>query len=739
MIVHVLAAIALQTSPDLLQVSEQASPLHPAAPPEVRRAEFRARNVSTQALGFQIRVSSAPALSGGLLNPDMWLSSAVYINNRTTMNPDRTIVNPALTSNWRTTGTFPWFDLRFPPAPANTGATCQEILYGFNGTSQLLSWNTTYYWQIRFFRDISVAGNPTAWSTGAASFRLVPPTALTHANGNGAPAGLSWRFIGVPIAPGTTIPASELFDDVAFLWKLDEAARNWIPMGPGDVLEGGRGYLTWAADNITLDISQGSMAHGTHLWSTDGRPGTTASIQFTTLAAPTGLETATNEFRGNNLICNPYPVAIDWDWIAVGFPGGTPIPRPGDVMTWGPNTVSSSYWKWNGTQYVVYNGLSQSGSAGSIIQPYQAFGIVVLQPAAAIMLREPPPQITGGVPARTRANSRSLTGSPSPSEWGLVVEARSGPAVDTENVAGVHLDADDAWDARDTEEPGTLASPYVLLSFDRTSWTVNPRLYTHDVRRAPVDAGQEAVWTFTVDGDTGQPATLSWPNFSALSTADWRVTLEVPSTGQVVDLSTAASFDTPAVTGRQSYLLRARRLTDLTGTLSITAASTTPPASTVPAETKGVTMLEVELTSALEAVIVTDFSVQHAGSGDPSHVQAFLYRGDEPIAGPATFTSGVATWAGLSERIDPHLPQVWRVVYDFGAGAAGTYRSDVQTASAVAAGASSARNVSASGGLVSGSAMTVEGAAVGGGSGGGCGLLGIEGILILSMLLGRKR
>jgi hypothetical protein len=144
-----------------------------------------------------------------------------------------------------------------------------------------------------------------------------------------------------------------------------------------------------------------------------------------------------------------------------------------------------------------------------------------------------------------------------------MMEARSGTAIDTENAFGIDPAADDAWDIRDSEEPGPGTATWVLVSFDhRSDWTKYPRKYTHDFKKTPSKAGDQVVWTFTVDGNTGLPATLTWPNLSDIPAGDWKFTLEDPANSATVDLSSAGSYDTLPVNGPSTMTLRATRLTD---------------------------------------------------------------------------------------------------------------------------------------------------------------------------------
>lgn len=514
--------VALQLPPPTnLEVEQQ------TAPPAVtdHRPDFRARNVSGGPVNrFHIQVTTDPTF--------------------------------ATITHWNSAAGIDF------PGGGNVGnnAVCPEIPYGHGTTNLLtvppLSWNTTYYWRIRFRRT---NGN---WTSFAASqFTMVAPSvSVSQHAGNGSPAGDSWRFIGVPIAFGTTVPATELLDDVAYLYRLDEPSRTWIPMGPGDVLEGGRGYLAWCSPATVLDLSQGKVTAAPPPVLNGSGATTTPSYRlvnpfsFTTYSQPVGQEITdgvpANEYRGNHLFVNPFYAPLSWkSSTATGPPYGH-LARAG---------ISYAMYKWDGTQYRTYNGVTNIPPGEEWIEPFQAVGIWVQSASHELWINAPPP-LTGG-PQKTASVAAYTV--PDPDRWALMLEARSGAALDTQNAFGLDPEADDAWDVRDSEEPGAGTDPWVLVSFDhRADWTVHPRKYTHDFRKTPLTAGSRVEWTFTVDGNTGQPATLTWPNLSELPTSDWRFVLEDPGAGVEVDLAQAASYDTPAVNGPMTLKLRAERLTD---------------------------------------------------------------------------------------------------------------------------------------------------------------------------------
>lgn len=495
------------------------------------RPDFRAVNPFTQASNrFRIRVS--PDSDPSFASP-IWISAA----------------GPGGTT--------------YPGGNVPGGAMSSEIPYG-HGTANLttlplLDWGRTYRWQICMGRNNN-NNTWTGWSAHSLFTMANPSSNVNLHSNNGDPNLNSWRFIGVPIAFGTTVPASELLGSGGFtiLNRLDEPTRTWVQVQPTDMLEGGRGYLAWTAPNTLLSLTQGKVLHGIPPVKSGGST-TTPSYQitnlfsFTTLAAPTGQEitdgVAANEYRGNHLFANPYYARISWRSSVIG-------PTFGHVAR---SNISYAMYKWDGTQYLTYNGVTDTGNAGEWIEPFQAVGIWIQATPYTLWVDTPAPT-TGGLQDTI---PMAVATTPDSDHWRLMIEARSGAAIDTENAFGIDPQADDAWDVRDSEEPGAGSATWLLVSMDhRSDWTTYARKYTHDFKRTPMKAGDKLSWTFTVDGNTNLPATLTWPNLADIPAGDWKLTLEDPSTSTTIDLSSASSFDTAAVNGPQTYVLHAERLAD---------------------------------------------------------------------------------------------------------------------------------------------------------------------------------
>ena len=646
--------------------------------------------------------------------------------------PDfRAVVTAAPANRYRLQvyqGTTLLWNRNWTPMPlTDPGQYCPEIAFA-GGTP--LQWNTFYQWRIAFANGTRRG----PWSPYG-TFTMASPNAVASDNGNGSPTQTSWRFVTVPIRAGTTVPASELLDDVPYLYRLDEPSRTWIPMNPGDTLTGGVGYLAWTAPGTILDLTQGSVATRTQQ----------RSFSYTTWPNPVGQEitdgVAANTYRGNNLAGNPFNAPILWDNRSLG----------GHVAR---RNISAAYWKWDGTQYLTYNGRTRLGPAGPVIAPFQAFGVVALSTDNRLTLYEPPAVEAAplGKPlpaAGTPVLGKAVLNAPAPAtftrnSWGLTLEVRSAGALDTDTIAGVEFEASEEWDERDTEDPGADTSrPWILASFEHPEWPVHPRNYTHDFRKTPVHAGEEVIWNLALAGNTKAAATVSWPNLSSIPADDWSFSLVDPQAGTTTDLSKASSLEVGPIDGKYPLILKARRLTEFCGALQASRASGgEPPPATVQGGTAGVTMLEILLSALEEPVVVDTFTVRHGGTGDPAQVSASLYEGSRRLAGPSSLAGGAAAWAGLNCRVNPEVPVLWRVVYDFGGAASGTYRAGVRTGEIGGTGVYSQKSLSPEETLLAGEEVTALPAEDGDRDPNDrCGLLGAEawGVMVFGWWLRRRR
>jgi len=98
-------------------------------------------------------------------------------------------------------------------------------------------------------------------------------------------------------------------------------------------------------------------------------------------------------------------------------------------------------------------------------------------------------------------------------EWLFKLSAETGNAYDTDNFAGVRLDAKEGWDFRDRAEPPPVGS-YVSLYFEHKDWQYHPETYTADIR-GPDKNGY--IWEFAVETMVQeQPVTIHWTLYQKL-------------------------------------------------------------------------------------------------------------------------------------------------------------------------------------------------------------------------------
>jgi hypothetical protein len=694
-----------------------------AAPAAPASATFAVNNTGTIGLPSALQVESLtnPTLVGrspGFTGQHNWTgavpSDAVSFRTQVSTNSTFSTI-----THWNS----PSSGTLFPgSATVAAGARSPEIRYGTGGNQSgavpSLSWNQQYFWRVEF-RD--ALGDASGFSTESASFRMVSPTTTASSNGNGIQTAPGYRYVGFPIATGTSVPSNLLLSQCAGGYRWDEATRSWILIGGFDQIEGGRGYIVWTDPGSPLTLVTGSVAQG-------DQP---MDLSFNVLASPTGTEASegrpANYYAGSHIIANPYNAPISWD--NVGKPN-----------------VKTTYRKWDGTQYLIYNSADGLGSAGATIYPFQAFGINLQSSTFVgddIVFHEPPATSFVSLKSMVKAG-------PNPNAWALNIVARSGTAMDSENIVGVNPNAEDGWDPRDAEEPGHGADTWVLLYFDHNDWAVNPHDYTHDFRKPRFNAGEEIVWTGTLQTNSGAAVTLSWPNHGEMPTGDWQYFIEDPAAGTSVDMSTTTSIQIGPLAGPATVVIRARRLTSAGGTLGIAATPGGPAPATVAPGTSTVPMMAFDVLASGESITLQTLVVHHEGTGDPSKVQVSLFNGTARIAGPSSFDAGgTVTWGGLGQVLAAGAAQTWGLAYDFAADSSGTYRAALYGGEIEGLGNSSGLPITPAPTLLESSEVTVTtdagtaaataGTSGGGGGGGSCGLLGIEFIGVAALLWMKRR
>lgn len=418
-------------------------------------------------------------------------------------NKRRIQVGPTLASVTGETGLL-WNEAAAGVAVANVLAGTQSPGYAYGGST--LSWNTTYYWRLKFWDVGAAEGDWSAVST----FTMGTPS-VTLPN----PAG--WQMVTAP--SGTAVAASALGGGTFYHWN--EATRSYESVA---TLEPGTGYF-WSGSG-TMSLGSGTAVGGARL---------IGGLTSTDLATPAGMESTEDEYAGWHMIGNVYNGSIDWDAI-----------YDGSFTT----NLEATYYKWDGTQYISYNAVTNSGTAGATIGKFQAFWVhtVPLGATGSVTLQAPGSFGEPAVPV------------PFSSDWWLlqIAAEAAGGLRDDSTWVGVHSLGDTGWDVRDGSDPGTLAAPYINVYLDRPDLQGYGGRLQQDIR-APADSIE---WILTVEADVVPLAvTLTWPNLDQIP-AEWGLSLDG------LDLRAAAGF---------TYTQ-----TQPTQTLTVRATRTSAPAETVP-------------------------------------------------------------------------------------------------------------------------------------------------------------
>ena len=324
-----------------------------------------------------------------------------------------------------------------------------------------------------------------------------------------------------------------------------------------------------------------------------------ASLTSTELPSPTGMEASANALAGWQMVANVYNGELDWDAAIETTPSSS--------------NLETTYWKWNGTQYVSYNASTNTGPAGGSVPKFQAVWVHVipLGSTASLTLKEPGTWGAASVPTPFDANWWLLQ---------LSATAGSGAIRDDYNWVGVHALSNDEWDVRDASDPGTLTWPSVILEIDNSGWTAQPGPYSQDVRKTPYGAGDSISWTLKVKvSPKPMEVTLAWPNIGEMS-ADWAYTLDDGTTS--LSLDAAADHTYTQTVSEKVWTLTAVRLVAGYGTLEIQPGPMTPKPQQIDAGAT-VTMLQLELIAAAEDIQVNSLVASTVGTATAKSIRFY--------------------------------------------------------------------------------------------------------------------
>ncbi len=227
----------------------------------------------------------------------------------------------------------------------------------------------------------------------------------------------------------------------------------------------------------------------------------------------------------------PYAIPLHKGWNLIGNPFNFPIPR--SRMTIGPTgtlRVQRFAGSWaDATQLDPFGGVSVDGDEGGLT--------LTIDPDAST-----------GKDADKYEGAEPHSFAP---EWAIHIQASSGDVSDTGNYAGVHREANEAWDLFDAPEP-LLFGDYLSVSFPHQEWGRAHRLFASDIRRMEEDG---LTWELWVVSATSRLATLT---FSHLESVPSQLSIQLvdQTTGQTQDLRANPEYSLMTMgQGRQQPLL----------------------------------------------------------------------------------------------------------------------------------------------------------------------------------------
>ena len=308
----------------------------------------------------------------------------------------------------------------------------------------------------------------------------------------------AYRLLSVPVTPDDPSPEAVLGDDIPTLANGsaydNSVARLFEPIGtrlaeyPGTGDFGlGRAFWLIVRDEVgTIDAG----------------PGKTWPLSAT----------------------KPFELPLDQGWNFVGTPFTVPVPV-GNLQTSTGDPVTLRAFR-DGS----YNAANEPVNE---MMPFE--GYAVYAPAPTILTIQPP---LSDAASSTRADKAAVATSGSKFPWYLRIRGTARTGWDTDNVAAVHADAADEWDAADWPEPPSLGSG-LRMSFDAPSGAPAGVALSADVRR-PLGSG--GIWPLTIETDAAGPVNLTVEGVK-----------QVPAAFEVVlvDLTTKATWDlrrTPTAT-----------------------------------------------------------------------------------------------------------------------------------------------------------------------------------------------
>jgi hypothetical protein len=281
------------------------------------------------------------------------------------------------------------------------------------------------------------------------------------AQGGGATQA-AYRLLSMPVVLDDPSPEAVLGDDIPTLASTSaydpSAARLFEPIG------------TRVAEYTQSPIGDFDLGRAFWLIVRD---------DVETIDSGPGTTTALNE---------PARIGLSAGWNFVGTPFAVDVPVTNLETTSGASVTLRAYGS---------DGYNTPDNPVTTMTPFAGYAVFV--ETATTLVVNPP------LPDEEQAKQAALATSSPDFPWRLRIRGTSPSGGDADNIAAVHAEARDGWDAHDWPEPPALASG-LTIAFDAPEGAPADVTLSADVRSTPT-AGR--AWPLTVRTDAAGPVRLS--------------------------------------------------------------------------------------------------------------------------------------------------------------------------------------------------------------------------------------